>query len=90
MRKWITAGVAAAALFAGAALAEEVTGTVESIDMTDMKMTVDGQEFYVSPENVVGDKLDALAVGDTVRVTYQQNGGAPSNEINAMTVDKVE
>jgi hypothetical protein len=88
MVRWLIGGLAATVMFTGVALAEEMTGAVEEIDLTSMRMTVDGQVFNVSPENVVGSTLEELEVGDTVTVTYQGEPGLPT--YNAMTIEKAE
>lgn len=88
MLRMLIGGLAATMMFIGAALANEMTGAIEEIDLTAMRMTVDGQVFNVSPENVVGPTLEELEVGDTVTVTYQGEAGMPT--YNAMTISKAE
>jgi ABC-type glycerol-3-phosphate transport system substrate-binding protein len=77
------------ALTAGGALADEVTGTVQNIDLTRMTFEVEGKTFTASPTNTVGVKLDELQEGDkiTVEATDIQTGKQP---INAMTIKKAE
>jgi ABC-type glycerol-3-phosphate transport system substrate-binding protein len=77
------------ALTAGGALADEVTGTVQNIDLTRMTFEVEGKTFTASPTNTVGVKLDELQEGDkiTVEATDIQTGKQP---INAMSLKKVE
>lgn len=73
MRK-ILGAVAAAALTlsAGVALAEEATGTVQSIDATTKMLTVGDKTFQWS-ENSTGVKLDELMEGDQVKIMYEAN-----------------
>jgi len=73
MRK-ILGAVAAAALTlsAGVALAEEATGTVQSIDATTKMLTVGDKTFQWS-ENATGVKLDELMEGDQVKIMYEAN-----------------
>jgi ABC-type glycerol-3-phosphate transport system substrate-binding protein len=77
------------ALTAGGAVADEVTGTVQNIDLTRMTFEVEGKTFTASPTNTVGVKLDELKEGDkiTVEATDIQTGKQP---INAMTIKKAE
>ena len=76
-------------LMAGGAVADEVTGTVQNIDLTRMTFEVEGKTFTASPTNTVGVKLDELKEGDkiTVEATDIQTGKQP---INAMTIKKAE
>ena len=77
------------ALTAGVAVADEVTGTVQNIDLTAMTFQLEGKTFTASPNNTVGVKLEELKDGDTVRVdaTNIETGKQP---INAMSLQKVE
>lgn len=77
------------ALMAGGAVADEVTGTVQNIDLTRMTFQVEGKTFTASPSNTVGVKLDELKEGDkvTVQATDIETGKEP---INAMTIKKAE
>lgn len=92
MRKIL--GIAAAgtlALFAHAASADEVTGTISDINMTRGTFEVDGKLFTASSENTVGVDLSELKEGDTVTVTYTTQAEATGDAvINAMTLEKVE
>ena len=83
------ATAAALALMAGAAVADEVTGTVQNIDLTRMTFELEGKTFTASPTNTVGVKLDELKEGDkiTVEATDIETGTQP---INAMTIKKAE
>ena len=77
------------ALMAGGAVADEVTGTVQNIDLTRNTFEVEGKTFTASPSNTVGVKLDELQEGDkiTVEATDIETGKEP---INAMTIKKAE
>jgi hypothetical protein len=77
------------ALTASAAVADEVTGTVQNIDLTRMTFELEGKTFTASPSNTVGVKLDELQEGDkiTVEATDIETGTQP---INAMAIKKAE
>jgi hypothetical protein len=90
MRKLLAVGGAAAlALWAAAASADEVTGTISNIDVTRNTFMLEGKTFTASPSNTVGAKLSELKEGDKVRVdaTDIETGKQP---INAMSIQKVE
>jgi hypothetical protein len=87
-----TLGLATAtvlAIVAGGAIAEEVTGTVQNIDLTAMTFEVEGKTFTASPSNTAGVKLDELKEGDkiTVEAADVETGKEP---INAMMIKKAE
>jgi hypothetical protein len=77
------------ALTAGVAVADEVTGTVQNIDLTAMTFELEGKTFTASPNNTVGVKLEELKDGDkiTVEATDTETGKQP---INAMMIKKAE
>jgi hypothetical protein len=77
------------ALTAGAAVADELTGTISNIDLTRNTFVLEGKTFTASPTNTVGDKLADLKDGDKVRVDASdiETGKQP---INAMALKKVE
>jgi hypothetical protein len=77
------------ALWAAAASADEVTGTISNIDLTRNTFMLEGKTFTASPSNTVGAKLSELKEGDKVRVdaTDIETGKQP---INAMSIQKVE
>jgi hypothetical protein len=77
------------ALTAGGAVAEEVTGTVQNIDLTNMTFELEGKTFTASPSDTVGVQLDELIEGDkiTVEATDIETGNEP---INAMMIKKAE
>jgi hypothetical protein len=76
-------------LMAGGAIADELTGTVQNIDLTAMTFELEGKTFTASPNNTVGVKLDELQEGDrvTVEATDIETGKQP---INAMMIKKAE
>jgi hypothetical protein len=85
--------VAASALvlLAHAASADEVTGTVSSIDLTANTFMVDGKTYAASPTNTVGAKLSDLEEGDTVKVEFATQDVLDGKQpINAMALEKVE
>jgi hypothetical protein len=77
------------ALTAGAAIADELTGTISNIDLSRNTFVVEGKTFTASPTNTVGDKLADLKDGDKVRVDAAEieTGKQP---INAMSLKRVE
>lgn len=77
------------ALMAGGAVADEVTGTVQNIDLTSMTFEVEGKTFTASPSNTVGVKLDELKEGDKVTVEFEEPEQA-TGAINAMMLKKAE
>jgi hypothetical protein len=90
MRKLLAVGAAAAlGLWALAASADEVTGTISNIDLTKNTFMLEGKTFTASESNTVGAKLSELKDGDKVKVdaTDIETGKEP---INAMAIEKVE
>jgi hypothetical protein len=75
MRKLLGVATIAAALTlgAGVALADDVTGKIENIDLSSYTFQVKGQVFQWSPENSQGVKLKDLKDGDMVKVMYEPN-----------------
>jgi hypothetical protein len=87
-----TLGMATAtvlAIVAGSAMADEVTGTVQNIDLTRMTFDLEGKTFTASPTDTVGVKLDELKEGDkvTVEASDIETGKQP---IDAMSIKKAE
>jgi hypothetical protein len=87
-----TLGMATAtvlAIVAGSAMADEVTGTVQNIDLTSMTFDLEGKTFTASPTDTMGVKLDELKEGDkvTVEASDIETGKQP---INAMSIKKAE
>lgn len=87
-----TLGMATAtvlAIVAGSAVADEVTGTVQNIDLTRMTFDLEGKTFTASPTNTMGVKLDELKEGDkvTVEASDIETGKQP---IDAMSIKKAE
>ena len=82
---------AAAALAMGASLAhaDEVSGEITMIDLTDNTFEVDGKLFAASPQNTVGPDLSELEEGQEVTVSYETPGVTPQ-PWNAMTITEVE
>ncbi|HSA80982.1 MAG TPA: hypothetical protein VLE23_09170 [Geminicoccaceae bacterium] len=73
MKKILGAVAAAALAFtAGVALADEVSGEVQTIDATMKTFTIDEETFQWS-ENSTGVKLDELKEGDKVKVMFEAN-----------------
>jgi len=82
---------AAAALAMGASLAnaDEATGPVMNIDLTDNTFEVDGKLFTASPTNTVGPDLSELEEGQEVTVSYE-TPGETAPPWNAMTITASE
>lgn len=84
-------GLTSAAMIAlgvSVASADQVTGTIEEIDLTRNTFQIGDQVFVASPENTVGPTLEELSEGDEVEVFFSSAGGGLP--INAMTITKVE
>jgi Protein of unknown function (DUF1344) len=85
------AAASALVLMAHAASADEVTGTISSIDLTANTFMVDGKTYAASPTNTVGTKLGDLEEGDTVKVEFSTADALDGKQpINAMVLEKVE
>ena len=83
------AAAGALALLAHGASAEEVSGTISSIDLTANTFMVDGETYAASPENTVGTALSDLQEGDTVRVEFSEADAADGKSpINVMVLEK--
>ena len=90
MRKLLAVGGAAAlALWAMAASADEVTGTISNIDLTRNTFVVEGKTYTASPSNTVGVKLSELKEGDKVRVSTADTT-ATKEPYNAISLQKIE
>jgi Cu/Ag efflux protein CusF len=59
-------------LGAGAAMAEQATGTVDSVDMTTRTVVINGQPYIIEGQ-ASGLKLDQIKVGDKVTVQFDVN-----------------
>jgi uncharacterized oligopeptide transporter (OPT) family protein len=72
MRKLLVA--AAAAMLAGivTASAAEVSGTIQSVDVTASMITLDNGKSYKLPATI---KASDWKVGDKVKVTFEEKGG---------------
>ena len=78
MRKLLTVGAAAAVgLWAGAASADQTTGTITKIDLVRNTFVVDGIYFTAAPSNTVGARLSRLKDGDRVTVDWAMRYGKP-------------
>jgi Cu/Ag efflux protein CusF len=64
---------AALTLTAGVALADEATGTIQSIDQMTKMLTVGDKSFQWSSENSLGVKLEELQEGDQVKIMFEPN-----------------
>jgi hypothetical protein len=82
---------AAAALAMGASLAhaDEATGPIQNIDLTENTFEVDGKIFTASPQNTVGPDLSELEEGQEITVSYETPGATPQ-PWNAMTITEAE
>ena len=59
-------------LGAGAAMAEQATGTVDSVDPTTRTVVIN-KTPYILENGAIGLKLDAIKVGDKVTVQFDVN-----------------
>lgn len=83
------ATASALALFTHVASADEVSGTISNINLTQKTFEVEGMIFTASPDNTVGVDLSELKEGDTVRVGFATNAqNTGTSEINAMSLEK--
>ena len=74
MRKFLPIAAAAALLLlAGSAHADEFSGTIHNIDLTNSTFSVGDQVFQWSSANSLGPKLKGLKEGDRVKVMYEPN-----------------
>jgi hypothetical protein len=90
MRRLLTIGTAAAVgLWAGAAFADQTTGTITKIDLIRNTFVVDGIYFTAAPSNTVGVKLSRLKEGDRVTVQYGGDWADRRGPVNAMVLKKV-
>jgi hypothetical protein len=90
MRKLLAVGGAAAlALWALAASADDVTGTISNINLTRNTFMLEGKTYTASPSNTVGVKLSELKEGDRVRI-QSEDTTAGKEPYNVMTMKKVE
>jgi hypothetical protein len=90
MRKLLAVGGAAAlALWALAASADNITGTISNIDLTRNTFMLDGKTYTASPSNTVGVKLSELKDGDRVRIEAEDTNSG-KEPYNVMTLKKVE
>jgi hypothetical protein len=91
MRKLLAAGGAAAlALWAMAASADDVTGTISNIDLTRNTFQIEGTTYTAAPANTVGVKLSELKEGDKVRIQTATVGAYTKEPINVMTMKKAD
>lgn len=90
MRKLLAVGGAAAlALWAAAASADDITGTISNIDLTRNTFMLEGKTYTASPHNTVGVKLSELKEGDKVNIKSEETTGG-KEPYNVMTMQKVE
>ncbi len=69
-------------LGAGAAMAEQATGTVDSVDPTTRTVVIGGQP-YILEEQASGLKLDEIKVGEKVTVEFDVNTNDVSEIMHA-------
>ena len=80
MKKLMSALCALAILTgAGAAMAADAMGTIESIDTHSMTFTLDNGMTYKADKSV---SLSSLKVGEKVKVAYEMKNGV--NEANSV------
>jgi Cu/Ag efflux protein CusF len=86
----------ALALAAGAASADEWTGTITEIDEVAGRIVVSDETrpdqqrvFAVSDTNTVGPALDELREGDKISIFFADDQAESGQPVNAMTIEKV-
>jgi hypothetical protein len=86
MRKILgVATVAALALAAGVALADQATGKIENIDLQHNRFKVGDRLFQWSSHNSQGVKLKDLKEGDSVKVMYQPSQGGALGVVSSIS-----
>lgn len=91
MRKMLGLAAAAALLMGvSVASADEVTGPIMKIDLTNNTFEVEGKYFAASPENTTGVSLSDLKEGDQVKVEFVDANEGGADPVNAMMLEKVE
>jgi hypothetical protein len=88
MRKILgVATVAALALAAGVALADEATGKIENIDLSTNRFMIGDKTLQWSSENSMGVKLEDLKDGDSFNVMFEPNQNGPGD---VMSIEKMK
>ena len=73
MQRILAATVALPLLLgAGAAMAQQATGTVDSVDPTTRTVVINGQPYMIEGQ-AAGLKFDEIKVGDKVTVQFDVN-----------------
>jgi hypothetical protein len=91
MRKVLAVGGAAAlALWAMAASADQLKGTISNIDLTRNTFMLEGKTFTASPSNTVGAKLTELKEGDEITINYATVGAAEKEPYNVLAIQKAK
>lgn len=73
MNKLLTSAFALSALLgAGTAMAESMTGTVDSVDPTTKTVVVNGQPYMLEGQ-AAGLKIDEIKAGEKVTVEFDVN-----------------
>lgn len=84
LNKLLTCALALPLLLgAGAAMAESMTGTVESVDPTTKTVVVNGQPYMLEGQ-AAGLKIDEIKVGEKVTVEFDAN----TNNVTQITQAK--
>ena len=74
------AATVALVLGTGAALAESMTGTVESVDLNAKTVVINGQPYIIEGQ-AAGLKIDEIKVGEKVMIEYDVN----TNDVSEIT-----
>jgi hypothetical protein len=77
------------AVWALAASADNITGTISNIDLTRNTFMLDGKTYTASPSNTVGVKLPELKDGDRVPIEAEDTNTG-KEPYNVMALKKVE
>lgn len=81
MHKWYAAfGALTLVLGAGVAMAEQASGTVDSVDPTTRTVVIGGQPYIIESQ-ASGLKFDEIKVGEKVTVEFDVN----TNDVSQIT-----
>lgn len=86
MRRLLGLAAAALVFMASAAIADEISGTVENLDKTASTFVVGDKPFTLSSDASGDVTIDDLKDGDQVKIEYVQNQGSEPN--NVMKIEK--
>lgn len=83
MHKLLASTLALSLTLAGAALAESMTGTVDSVDPTTRTVVINGQPYIIEGQ-AAGLKIDQIQPGQKVTIEYDVN----TNDVSQIDLAK--